>query len=311
MNTIYSLSKAGDTTQAESLPLNEIIEQDIRDGWQAELNLTFADRGDRTVLKHRQQSGPLAVQRPLYPDRKTCHTYLLHPPGGVVGGDTLNIEATVENSAHALITTPGATKFYRSNNKYAKQKQTLRVKKGARLEWMPQENIFFPNAHVRLDTEIHLEKGAQFWGWEMHCFGRPAQNEGFEHGHLVGKTEIYLDNQRLLTEGFDFHGGDNLLIDMGLLGFSMMGTFYITSDHQQDLELVQSLLLSIKQQAVTSKNSSEPALILGATQIEGLIVIRALGNWSEDILQAFGQVWQATRSHLCGTTPDLPRIWAT
>ncbi|MEZ9317950.1 urease accessory protein UreD, partial [Vibrio lentus] len=239
----------------------------------------------------------------------------LHPPGGVVGGDTLNIEATVESGAHALITTPGATKFYRSNNKYAKQKQTLRVKKGARLEWMPQENIFFPNAHVRLDTEIRLEKGAQFWGWEMHCFGRPAQNEGFEHGHLVGKTEIYLDNQRLLTEGFNFHGGDKLMINMGLLDYSMMGTFYITSNEKQDLELVQSLLLSITQQAsqqsVTSKISSEPTLIMGATQIEGLIVVRALGNWSEDILQAFGQVWQATRSHLCGTTPDLPRIWAT
>ncbi|MDP2491654.1 urease accessory protein UreD [Vibrio splendidus] len=315
MSSLYSSSEAINASLAGVLSLNETIEQDIRDGWQASLNLTFVDRGDKTVLKNRQQSGPLAVQRPLYPDGETCHTYLLHPPGGVVGGDTLNIEATIESGAHALITTPGATKFYRSNNKYAKQKQTLRVKKDARLEWMPQENIFFPNAHVRLDTEIRLEKGAQFWGWEMHCFGRPAQNEGFEHGHLVGKTEIYLDNQKLLTEGFNFYGGDKLMINMGLLDYSMMGTFYITSNEKQDLELVQSLLLSITQQAsqqsVTSKTSSEPTLILGATQIEGLIVVRALGNWSEDILQAFGQIWQATRSHLCGTTPDLPRIWAT
>ena len=299
----------------DAQPLGMAIEEDVRDGWQAKLNLTFANRGDKTVLKHRYQLGPLAVQRPLYPDGKTCHSYLLHPPGGVVGGDTLDIDISVESGAHTLITTPGATKFYRSNAKYAKQKQMLHVAKDARLEWMPQENIFFPDAHVRLDTEIYLEKGAQFWGWEMHCFGRPAQNEGFEQGHLVGKTEIYLDNKKLLTEGFNFHGGDKLMINMGLLNYPMMGTFYVTADEPQDLELVQSLLLSITQQAslqpVQFDSSSKSSLIIGATQIEGLIVIRALGHWSEDILQAFGQIWQATRSHLGGSTPDLPRIWAT
>lgn len=96
----------------------------------------------------------------------------------------------------------------------------------------------------------------------------------------------------------------------------MMGTFYVTADEPQDLELVQSLLLSITQQASLQpvqfdSSSNKSSLIMGATQIEGLIVIRALGHWSEDILQAFGQIWQATRSHLGGSTPDLPRIWAT
>ena len=50
-------------------------------------------------------------------------------------------------------------------------------------------------------------------------------------------------------EGFNFHGGDKLMINMGLLDYSMMGTFYLTSNEKQDLELVQSLLLSITQQA--------------------------------------------------------------
>lgn len=122
-------------------------------------------------------------------------------PRGVVGGDTLQIKATAERGAQVLITTPGATKFYRSDSKYAKQRQIIKVEKGCRLEWLPQENIFFPDAHVRMDTEVHLESGAQFLGWEMHCFGRPALNEGFSSGHLVGKTEVYLDGKRLLTEG--------------------------------------------------------------------------------------------------------------
>lgn len=309
------MSSILDHVELHPSSLGLAIEEDIRTGWKATLNLTFVDRGDKTVLKHRTQSGPLAIQRPLYPDGQTCHTYLLHPPGGVVGGDTLGINVTAESGAHVLITTPGATKFYRSNNKYARQKQTLDVKKGACLQWLPQENIFFPNAHARLDTQVHLETGAQFWGWEMHCFGRPALKEGYDEGYLIGKTEFFLDGKRLLTEGLNFSGGDNLMINKGLLGFSMMASFYFTSNDHEDLELVQSLLQPIAQQVNALRSSANksktPALLIGATQIEGLIVVRALGTWSEDILFAFGHIWQKMHLHQNGVEPDLPRIWST
>ncbi len=298
-----------------SLGLKDLIESDVRDGWKANLELTFVNRGDKTVVKHRSQSGPLAIQRPLYPDGTTCHTYLLHPPGGVVGGDTLNISITAEPESSVLVTTPGATKFYRSDTKYAVQKQVLRVKQGARLDWLPQENIFFPNAHVRIDTEIHLEADAQFWGWEMHCFGRPALNEGFDAGQLVGKTEFFVDGRRVLTEGLNFAGGDNLMIKKGLLDRSMMGSFYFTSEDALELELVQSLLLSIQKQITdlqgqSRKTMTQPMLI-GVTHIDGLVVVRALADWSEDILFAFSQVWQKVQEQRHGYAPDIPRIWRT
>ncbi|GMQ49053.1 urease accessory protein UreD [Vibrio sp. 10N] len=285
--------------------LGQIIDAQTEFGWKAKLNLGFVNRGDKTVLKHRSQKGPLAIQRPLYPEGNPCHTYLLHPPGGVVGGDTLQITATAERGANVLITTPGATKFYRSETKYAKQRQVLTVESGSRLEWLPQENIFFPDAHVRMDTEVHLEQGAQFLGWEMHCFGRPALNEGFNSGHLVGKTEVYLDGKRLLTEGLNVRGDDNLLKNKGLLGYQMMGTLYISIDDEDFSQLVQSLLSNMQQ------DNKKGAVIIAASQLENLLVIRALGNWSEVILDCFQQVWQAAREHWTGECPYPPRIWAT
>lgn len=302
-------NNAGEQGSVHPVSMSDVIEQDIRDGWKAELGLTFTQRGDKTVLKHRTQKGPLAIQRPLYPDGTTCHTYLLHPPGGVVGGDTLDINVTVDKQAHALITTPGATKFYRSNSKYARQTQTLAVKSGARLEWFPQENIFFPHAHTRLDTQIYLDKDAQFWGWEMHCFGRPALQEGFSHGHLIGKTEIFVDGQRILTEGLNFNGGNNLMINKGMLSYPIAATLYIKTDDIQLLELVQSLLCSRTSQA--QKVAGNPRYVLGASQIESLLVVRALGHWSEDLIDVFSEVWRMTRTHLTDSTPDNPRIWAT
>lgn len=286
-------------------PLGKTIASDTALGWKAKLKLRFTDRGDKTVIKERQQKGPLAIQRPLYPEGKTCHTYLLHPPGGVVGGDTLNIHARVESGAHSLVTTPGATKFYRSEQRYAHQRQILEVARGGLLEWLPQENIFFPDAHARLDTQIHLENGALFLGWEMHCFGRPALNEGFSSGHLVGKTEIYYDGKKILTEGLNIRGGDNLMFHNGLLDFPIAGTLYISAQNEEFFQLVQSLLNSIRDDIGTDK------LAIAATQVEQLVVVRALGQWSEVILACFQRVWQQARQYWTTELPRPPRIWAT
>jgi urease accessory protein len=299
------MTAAAQTYVEPHLGLGQVIDAQTEFGWKATLDLGFVNRGDKTVLKHRSQKGPLAIQRPLYPEGSPCHTYLLHPPGGVVGGDTLQIKAIAERGAQVLITTPGATKFYRSETKYAKQRQILKVEKDSRLEWLPQENIFFPDAHVRMDTEVHLETGAQFLGWEMHCFGRPALNEGFSSGHLVGKTEIYLDGKRLLTEGLNVRGQDNFLKNKGLLGYQMMGTLYISIDDDDFCQLVQSLLINMQQ------DNKKGAVVIAASQLENLLVIRALGNWSEVILDCFQQVWQAAREHWTGECPYPPRIWAT
>nr|WP_241907197.1 urease accessory protein UreD [Vibrio sp. 10N.286.48.B7] len=278
---------------------------DVNAGWIAELKLGFIDRGDKTVLKHRSQKGPLSIQRPLYPEKNICHVYLLHPPGGVVGGDSLTIDVQVESGAHTLITTPGATKFYRSDNKLAKQTQTLVVEDGATLEWLPQENIFFPDSHAKVNTHIYLTDKSRFMGWEMHCFGRPALNEGFDIGAITGKTAVFINQQRVLTEQIKLIGEDKLFSINGLRDCSMTASFFITNTDDELFELVQSLLNAIQ------GREKYASLILGITHIEGLIIIRALGEWSETILAAFSEIWQQVRQVWLGSAAELPRIWAT
>lgn len=274
-------------------------------GWHAELALQFSDRGDKTVLKHKTQIGPLSIQRPLYPEQHICHVYLLHPPGGVVGGDSLNITAQLSSGAHTLVTTPGATKFYRSEQRLAKQVQTLTVADNATLEWLPQENIFFPDSHVQVDTHIRLYGSARFMGWELHCFGRPALDEVFTAGQLRGKTEIFIDDQRILTEQLRLNGGDAMFLKHGLQSFSMTGSFYITNQDEVLFSDVQDAIAQLQLRYAMDK------LVIAVTQIEGLMVVRALGSWSEDILQVFGLIWQQVRRHWTGQNADLPRIWAT
>ena len=172
------------------MPTTEIKEK-LNAGWRAQLNLGFSNSNNKTILSHRKHNGPLQVQKPFYPEfNGTCHLYILHPPGGVVGGDRLYIYVDVNPNAHALITTPAAGKFYRSAGPVARQEQVIKVAPKGTLEWFPSENIIFAGAKAQIKTRIELSRDSNFMGWEISCLGRPASNENFSQGELDQRFEI-------------------------------------------------------------------------------------------------------------------------
>src|SRR6476620_955182 len=161
------------------------------DHWRAALSLGFADDGGTTRLVERSHFGPLRVQKPLYPEHPSvCHAIVVHPPGGVVGGDQLAIAASVGANAHAFVTTPGAAKWYRANGNRSRQALKLQVGAGAALEWLPQETIFFNGADVSLDTEVNMEADASFITADILCFGRTASGERFNHGRVAQRMQV-------------------------------------------------------------------------------------------------------------------------
>ncbi|MDZ7811306.1 MAG: urease accessory protein UreD [Arhodomonas sp.] len=180
-------------------------------GWRASLELGFGPLGGRTVPTHRRHSGPLRVQKAFHPEPGVCHSYILHPPGGVVGGDRLNTTVDVKPGAHALITTPGAAKFYRSAGPVACQRQSLRVAAGATLEWLPLEQIVFDGAQVEANLLVELEAGARFIGWELTCLGRPAAAAPFRSGRFDAWMQLHRDEVPLLHERSDYAAGSDLL----------------------------------------------------------------------------------------------------
>lgn len=270
--------------------------REVAAGWQAQLELGFAPRLGRTTLLHRKQRGPLAVQRPFYPEGETCHTYLLHPPGGVVGGDSLHIQCQVADGAHALVTTPGATKFYRSAGARAEQTQSLHLTAGACLEWLPQENIFFPGAITHLQTNIKLSEGARFIGWEIHCLGLPVNVEHFDSGQAELQLIIERDDQPLLIERLAVTP-DKLHAKAGLRGLPINATLLATRAGTTELDQVRELL------------AETPGA--GVTLLDDLLVVRYLGDSTELCRNLFIKIWAAIRETVLGRPPCPPRIWST
>jgi len=270
-------------------------------GWKAQLNLRFAPRDERTELVRRAHHGPLVVQRPFHPEPDgTCHVYLLHPPGGVVGGDELRLQAHAEAGSRVLLTTPAATKLYRTDGRLSAQHQVLTVEAGARMEWLPQETIVFDGATCRLSTRVQLAEGASFLGWDVMCLGRPACGERFERGQLSVALEIWRDEQPLWVERFAHHGGDGLAdAAWGLAGHPVTGTLVCVTGGREDLvERLRELTADDAQHFVIS-------------QLHDVLVCRYLGPSVEQARAAMVACWGELRRTLYGCEASVPRIWST
>ena len=268
-------------------------------GWHASLHLGFEPRGDRTVLATRRQRGPLAVQRAFYPEGGPCHIYLLHPPGGVVGGDRLAINVAVAEGGHALITTPGASKFYRSAGPEARLHQRLVVDDGGVLEWFPQANILFPGANLRARTDVELTRGARFLGWEILSLGRAVIKERFDHGAADLWFRVHRDGRPILIDRLRLRSKPDLDGISGLRGYPISATFIATGVNRQDLDAVRESL------------PHSDAAPFGTTLLEDLLVARCLDRSVESVERLFVALWGILRPGLLGRQPCSPRIWAT
>jgi urease accessory protein len=270
------------------------LAEPVAQSWKAGLRLAFERRGARTVLAERQHDGPLVVQKPLYPEGEAvCHAIVVHPPAGMAGGDELELGVRATAGAHALLTTPGAGKWYRSAGPEASQR--LRFDVDGALEWLPQETIVFDAARARLETEVRLRGESRYLGWEILCLGRTGSGETFERGELRLSTKVYRDGRLLWLERGRLEGGGALLDSpAGLQGKPVCATL-----------IAASAFSTIDLAACRQVES------LAVTQLPGVLVARYLGNSSEQAKQLFSRLWALLRPALFGLEAHAPRIWST
>lgn len=260
------------------------------------------------MLARRQHRGPLAVQRPFFPEGPAvCHVYVLHPPGGIVGGDQLHVGVDVAEGAHALVTTPAATKVYRTAGPRATVDSGLRVAAGGVLEWLPQETILYDGADVALATRVDLAPGAAFLGLDVVCFGLPARGETFAGGRCRQAFELWRDGAPLALERGRFDGGGAVAnAAWGLGGAPVMGTLLATAAAPRDLEALVG--------AVRADAEALPAGDLGAvtTLAAGRVfACRYVGPSVERAGRFLRAAWARARAALLGREATPPRIWST
>jgi len=275
--------------------------------WHARLSLGIkrTPRGSRVARAER--FGPLHLQKPFYPEGPgLAHLYLLHPPGGMVSGDLLEIEVRLEANTAALITTPGAGRVYRARPDRALQHQRvwLDVGEGSTLEWLPLETILYPDARTRLEVNVELAANARFIGWEVTSLGLPAQGESFGHGELQQRLQIRREGRILLREQLliDGHSPALLMGKAGLQGQPVTGLMVAGPFTPEQAE---PLLAPLRE------GCERDDLLAGVSLSGDFLLIRTLGDCSERARRCLEQCWSLIRPELLGRDACAPRIWAT
>ena len=281
-----------------AMPTAEAVRENI---WPARLELEFQRRGERSVLAARRHDGPLVLQKPHYPEGDgICHAIIVHPPGGIAGGDELELRADLGAASSALLTTPGATKWYRSAGAWARQQINFNVNPGASLEWLPQESIVFDGARADARLDVELKGDGAFIGWEILCLGRTGSAERFSQGEWRSRTTVKRDGKPLWFERARLDGNDRALEAPAVMaGEPVVATMLAVSD-----KLTPSLLAACRAIA--------PLRGQGAiTLLPGLLVGRYLGVSSAAAKIYFTKLWQVLRPAFIGRAAVEPRIWRT
>jgi len=286
-------------------------------GWLAKFDAEFYSVDGHTKLGRTEHFGPLRVQRPFFPEGPEClHLYLLHPPGGLVGGDQLSISLHAKGGSHFLLTTPSAGKLYRNISGLSQgQHVEIRVDDGAIVEYLPQENIVFDGAEGDVNTTVQLSGNAVFCGWDITCLGRYESADPFQSGSLKQSLHITRNGLPLFIDRFQLNAPSRL--QHSLAGFHnkwVFGTFVITLDlfpNDQILSSEQQVLADKITQWISAFSMQYPDLSIAITQKPGVWLARAMGDRAEKIRTAFEFLWSQLRPYALGRPVSVPRIWRT
>ena len=276
--------------------------------WFAKLELGFRKDLNRTILAHRKHHGPVRVQKMLWPEKTgVCHALIVHPPAGIAGGDHLSFEVHVDQAAHALVTTPGAGKWYRSNQKPAYQHIDLTVQEQGILEWLPQETMLFNGAIAHSETKVVLAESASFIGWDMLVLGRQARQEQFSEGGYHNQFQLIQNNQLLVADCLAFTGQDRFLTScLGMNGHAVMGSFWaVAPQSKREINLLE-LQIDYLRDLVMRMD-----LPVTLTLLDYVITARYLGDDVRQCHDAFAGIRARLRRDWFGLDEEFPRIWRT
>lgn len=275
-------------------------------GWHGHLKLDYRRTGERTTV-HDTHNGPLRVLQSLYPEGDAvCHNVLVHPPGGVVGGDVLAIDVGLQTGSHAFVTTPGATRFYRSLGEPGLQTLTARVAEGARFEWLPLETILYPDTLAENRMRFELAEGAEMMGWDVLALGLPASGQPYDRGRYTQSIElpgVWLERGRI-----DGHDTRLLQSPLGWAGHSVLATMWFAGGSALPAARREALLDTAREACAADPLRATAGCTSPHAEV---VVLRALAHRVEPAMHLLVEVWRRWRKTAWALAGTPPRVWRT
>lgn len=278
-------------------------EHQLQTSWKGFLSFKFVVANGRTVLKDKKHFGPLVIQRPYYQEVDLPIVLVLHPPGGIAGGDDLQIDVEVTSDAKGMVSTPAATKFYRSNQRLATQTQRITMAPDSQLEWLPQETLFFDRSVVENKLTFDLiDESAKLIAWDIVGLGRPESGEDYRHAELKQTLQVNIAGRCLFLDKLHLAQNSELLDSPA--GFNQSRLFATALFYSSGHESLKALLECLQLQSWFG--------LVGVTRVsEDLLVMRVLSSSLDDMKDDLFKAWRMARPLILGREALKPRIWNT
>jgi urease accessory protein len=222
----------------------------------------------------------------------------------------------VAAGAHGLVTTPGASRFYRSEGETAAQLARLRLDEGARLEWFPLEALYYSGCRAENRALFELAPGAEAMGWDVMALGLPQARQPFVAGRVLQQLEL----QGAWLERGTIDAADGRLMDgpLGLAGqrcmatlFLLAGTAFSRTRQGAALELARDCIALHEAHALSHPQAQAGPCFAGATSPDGrVVVVRALAPLVEPALALLKSIRAAWRAEMWNLSAAAPRGWA-
>jgi len=273
--------------------------------WRADLKLDYTLESQRTVVRYLHQ-GPLRILQSLYPEGdQICHNVLVHPPGGLVGGDTLDIQVNVAEGAHALVSTPSATRFYKSGGQAALQQVTATLAPGARLEWLPLEAIAYNDCEATNRAIFNLAPSSELMAWDVTALGLPSSDMAFTKGHFQQHLEI----PGVWLERGNLRGDDTRWLNspLGLAGQKCLASLVFASGNNIEPQRAAQALEAAREVLEAHPLRLQAGVTCAHPQV---IVLRVMSPLVEPSMDLLKKVWAVWRHTLWALPSTPPRIWS-
>ena len=265
-----------------------------------ELRLQYAKREHRTVLAHSYFTTPWKLLPPIYlDDTGAAYTLLVNPSGGLVGGDSLSIDMTLDRDAHVLISAPSANRVYRTEGKPSEQHIKITLGPGAILEWFPEHTIPFAGSRFRQTLHATLAPGATIILWDAIASGRIAREERWAFTDLENDIQITTASGDSLVERYVLEPATDLG-RVGLAGeWDYVASLYVVNDavSPESWKRLESRMASVLDQ--------HPGHVLGGVSTPPIpgVAIKLLARTAPDLTRMLDALWAATREALWNLPP--------
>jgi urease accessory protein len=248
----------------------------------------------------------LRVLRSLYPEGLACcHHVLVHPPAGIAGGDNLELTLHLASCSQALVTTPGATRFYRTRGDEAAQTVSVQMEDASRLEWLPLETLVHDGARSTNEFHAALQGDARLIAWDVLALGLPASEQPFvrgQHRQRMAIDGLWLDHAVI-------DAADHRLLrsPLGWAGHPVLGTAVAACGQSVGGAAIDSMIETARG-VIGTHALSRTAGVTALADMRG-VVLRVLAPRVEPAWDLMRRVRAAWRPLWMGVEAVEPRLW--